>query len=198
MPSSEGFRGTRLPPSQATVAHCRSPSGQEIARGVVVGMFARRSGTSRRGQVPRTWSNRSGTQCGLNPGNSGRGAPMPGPDRPGWPVRRSAGRGRRPRTHAVSRRLQTSEEGIGKSRLAREVSGYAASRGLPTAWDRAGDSGTPDPFRHSRLVSSALRQIGDRPCRQLDPYRPVLARFAPEPTLAPRPRRHRPCSPTGS
>jgi DNA-binding CsgD family transcriptional regulator len=75
----------------------------------------------------------------------------------------------------------TGDAGVGKSRLAREISGVAASRGVKVLTGRATESVVPVPFRP---IAEALMRVAragvvpDTP--EMSNYRPALASLVPE------------------
>ncbi|HET9138149.1 ATP-binding protein, partial [Actinophytocola sp.] len=77
--------------------------------------------------------------------------------------------------------LVMGEAGVGKSRLVREVSRMARSRGLPVLTGRAVSGGLPVAFRPlSEAVLGALRRYGDPDTAELRPFRPALGRLVPQ------------------
>jgi DNA-binding CsgD family transcriptional regulator/tetratricopeptide (TPR) repeat protein len=75
----------------------------------------------------------------------------------------------------------TGEAGVGKSRLVREVSRLARSRGLPVLTGRAVSGGVPLAFRPlAEAVLGGLRQHGEPDLPELRPFRPALGRLVPE------------------
>jgi DNA-binding CsgD family transcriptional regulator/tetratricopeptide (TPR) repeat protein len=74
----------------------------------------------------------------------------------------------------------TGEAGIGKSRLVREVSALAESRGAPVVTGRAVAAGASVPYRPlTEALLQALRVLAVRDDAGLDPWRPVLAAIVP-------------------
>ena len=73
------------------------------------------------------------------------------------------------------------EAGVGKSRLVREVSQLASSRGLPVLTGRAVPGGVPVAFRPlAEAVLGGLRRRGQLDLPELRPFRPALGRLVPE------------------
>jgi DNA-binding CsgD family transcriptional regulator len=73
------------------------------------------------------------------------------------------------------------EAGVGKSRLAREVSRLARSAGLPVLYGRAVSGGVPVAYRPlAEAVMDGLRQHGEPDLPQLKAFRPALGRIVPE------------------
>jgi DNA-binding CsgD family transcriptional regulator len=73
------------------------------------------------------------------------------------------------------------EAGVGKSRLVREVSELARSRGWPVLTGRAVPGGVPVAFRPlAEAVSGGMRGYGRPDLPELRPFRPALGRLVPE------------------
>src|SRR5215472_13026700 len=72
------------------------------------------------------------------------------------------------------------DPGIGKSRLAGEVTDQARGRGLAVLAGRAVEGGVPTPFRpFAEAVAGALRAGGLPESAELDPFRPALGQLIP-------------------
>ena len=77
--------------------------------------------------------------------------------------------------------LVVGEAGVGKSRLVREVSRAAGSRGLPVLTGRAVSGGAPVAFRPlAEAVLGGLRGRGELDLPELRPFRPALGRLVPD------------------